>query len=280
MKKALLLILGTFTLSLNAQIGTKIKYKQMENPATSSVNLGTQALVCGNLTVTNTSNVGGNSINTGNLRVGSSSAASATLDVTGTMSVSSTTTLNGLTNLGNGVTVGTFSVGSTATVTGAFRAASTMSLGSANLTGGNTGTVAVLSDAVFPVEFFSANSSPADGTTYYVGTLSYVFFTTANLQRIMLPYNCTLVGWSYSTVNNGTNGSAETMTISVRANNSTDYLLKNDVSTTASVEYTASGLSQTYSAGDMINIKIVTPTWATNPTSLYLGVTLWFVRRT
>lgn len=174
---------------------------------------------------------------------------------------------------------GTFSVGSTATITGALKASSTMSLGSANLTGGNTGTVAVLSDAVFCVNFSSTNSNPADGTTYYIGNASAYLVTNSAFGTIRIPYNCTLVSWEMNWI--GSPGSNETATLSVSG--TTNYTLNSSVTyTNASAigTYSASGLSQNFNAGDVENIKMVCPTWATtNPTALYQGFTLWFVRR-
>src|SRR4051812_39740133 len=53
MKKILLFAFTLIALGIIAQPTTKIKYSQMENPATSSVNLGSQSLVAGAITSSN-----------------------------------------------------------------------------------------------------------------------------------------------------------------------------------------------------------------------------------
>lgn len=176
------------------------------------------------------------------LRVGSSSDPSAVLDVTGDAKVSST-----------------------------------FSLGSANLTGGNTGTVAVLSDAVFPINLNHIASSPADATEYYLGNNAFLYAGAVS-GSITIPYNCTLVAWNISVVNTGGNGSAGSSTVSISG--TTNYTMSTAINyTTVTQAFSASGLSQNFSAGDVFNIKILTPTWATNPLATFHGVTLWFVRR-
>jgi hypothetical protein len=156
----------------------------------------------------------------------------------------------------------------------------TLTAGNSNtLTGGNSGTIAVLSDDVFQVTFLSDQSSPADGTTYYLGPIKYIWnaFGSTN-NRYRLPVNCTLTNWTISNLNVTSNGSAESTTLSIRANNSTD----NDLSTSLSFNgsFDVSGTSTTqYTAGDLINVKIQTPTWATNPLNTTLAITLWFRQR-
>ena len=171
----------------------------------------------------------------------------------------------------------TLSVASTATLAG------TLKLGSsAVLTGGNTGTVAVLSDALFNLQFshyFAALY--ADATTYYLGQFTDVISTNALNSVVYVPYNCTLVGWSFSGRVQTTAASAETSTISVRLNNTTDVLLSSAISYSAASGFNnqTGTVSSNLKAGDFINIKLVTPTWVTNPTNVGSGVTLWFVRR-
>ena len=182
----------------------------------------------------------------GNLRVSGSE-----LDVTGTMSVSSTATL-----------------------------ASTLKLGSsAVLTGGNTGTIAVLSDAVFPVMFNAQSTSLTDGNTYYCNTINRGLSTSASTGLLYLPYNVTLVGYSMNFFTTGTLGSAENMTVSISGTAPDVVLLSNVTVTTAITTYTASGLNQDFNAGTGIETKIGCPTWATNPTNVHVATTYWFVRR-
>lgn len=198
------------------------------------------------------------------LRVGSTVAPSATLDVTGTMSVSGTSTLTGAAKQTNTLN---------------YEGNTTWNTNQTNtLTTGNTGTVAVLSDAVFSIDFGHTSSNPADATTYYFGNIhSFVLSGNSALGNIRLPYNCTLIGWDYN--NTVTAGSSETATLSIAG--STNYTLSTSISFTASPNYVSgNSLSQNFNAGDIINAKLVCPTWVTtNPTALFSSLTLWFVRR-
>jgi hypothetical protein len=177
-------------------------------------------------------------------RVGSTTSPSATLDVTGTFSLSNQS----------------FSVGTT------------------NLTGGNSGTIAVLSDAVFPVMFNAQSTSLTDGNTYYCNTINRGLSTSASTGLLYLPYNVTLVGYSMNFFTTGTLGSAENMTVSISGTPDV-VLLSNVTVTTVITTYTASGLNQDFNAGTGIETKISCPTWATNPTNVHVATTYWFVRR-
>ena len=157
--------------------------------------------------------------------------------------------------------------------------ASTISVGAKTLTAGNTGTVAVLSDALFALHLQHGSVNPADGTTYYYGNTPFALSTNTTLGQVTLPYNCTLVGWNLNIVT-GSQGTSETSTVSITG--TTNYTLSSSItmSTTTGVNnFSGTGLNQSFSAGDILHIKVVTPTWATNPTGVVNGTTLWFVRR-
>lgn len=183
---------------------------------------------------------------------------------------------------------GSLSVGANTTpsaclhVFGNAKVSSTFSLGSANLTGGNTGTVAVLSDAVFPVNLISSSSSPADGSTLYIGSSGYIMATSAVSGTVSLPFNCTLIGWQFNSVNTVANGTSETSTISIMSNGTESLVLSSTINFSLASGYnnfSGSGLSTNFSAGDKVNLKIVNPTWATNPAGIVSNVIFWFVRR-
>lgn len=250
-------------------------------------------------------------------RIGSQVAPSATLDVTGTMSVSGTSTLSGNTefqgiattptinnntsilftlgggNRGfwttNGLTigssaspaatlnvVGTMSVSSTATF------ASTVKIGSGVLTGGNTGTVAVLSDALYPITFMcqASGQSPSDAQTSYFGNIIFSSWSaTQGAGKIYIPNNSTLVGWTANVFVNGTLASAENSTLSIGVDNSFTSLSGSVTMSATAQTFSASGLSTSINSGSYIEARLVNPTWITNPTNTSLGITLWFVRR-
>lgn len=181
----------------------------------------------------------------------------------------------------NVIARGTLSVGSTATVTGALKASSTFSLGSANLTGGNTGTVAVLSDAVFALNLGGGLvSTPADGSTYYYGNISGVF-TQQGFGKIYIPYNITLVGWTYNAWVTSVASSSESSTLSINIDNSATNLSTSITFSAASGvnTYSNSGLSINVNSGSYIEAKLINPTWSTNPQGVNSAITFWFVRR-
>ena len=165
------------------------------------------------------------------LRVGSTTAPSATLDVTGNFSVSATTNYLGNT---------TWNTNQTNT-----------------LTTGNTGTVAVLSDAVFPVNLSLGNFNPADGSSYYLGNnpISGFSFAGAATGTIILPYNCTLISWQFYSVTGGTMGSGESYTLQI-AGTTTVNLSSTITNTTTYVGFSGTGLSSNFTANDVLNVKL------------------------
>ena len=160
--------------------------------------------------------------------------------------------------------------------------APTISVNNKTLTAGNTGTVAVLSDAVFQITFNSPSTNPADGVTYYFSNLNFPAQQTSTGGTVTIPYNCTLIGWDFNMSVTGTVGSGETATLVAMVNNATVSVLSTAI-TFSNVSgyqgFSASGLSTNFTAGDKFNLRMISPTWATNPTQVYTGVTFWFVRR-
>jgi len=200
----------------------------------------------------------------------------------GTSSVGSTQTVTGLATFGSSVTVA-----GSETVTGQLTAQSnTNLLGQATIQTQSTvtsmmpstsGTLSNLADAYFTITFNHTASSPADAAVNYFGN-GTSFSSNALYGQCLIPFNCVLYAWSYSSAMSA--GTAETGTISIRKNNTTDLELNTAISYSSSIQtYTATGLSTQYSTGDLINLKETYPTWATNPTSVTEGITLYFYRR-
>ena len=119
--------------------------------------------------------------------------------------------------------------------------------------------------------------SPADATTYYIGTqVGVTPTTTQGLRRIYIPKAGTIKAVQIATFVSGTLGTAEAATWSIRLNNSGDTQISNAVLYTATVQtFSNSALSIAVVAGDYIEIKILTPTWVTNPTSVVHSVTIY-----
>lgn len=194
---------------------------------------------------------------TGSLGI-NQSVQNANLHVNGTMSVSSTATLNAA-KINNTLTVGNTST----------------------LTGGNSGTLAVINDLNFSLQFSSLAASPADGITYYIGQNGFPVSQNSQNGIVYIPFNCTLVGYTFNNYTGGTTGSGETFSVYARVNDATDITLTTTASVggTAPQTFTSNTLNTNINANSYINIKVIAPTWATNPTAMYTGVTLFFRRR-
>lgn len=120
-----------------------------------------------------------------------------------------------------------------------------------------------------------ASTAPADATTYYFAGFSDSWGTTSANRRMYIPRAGKLVKARLFIL--GTNGSAETSTISFRLNDTTDTTISSTVVCNA-FPYTAvnSALSVAVAEDDYFSIKWVTPTWVTNPTGVQFSCMLWF----
>lgn len=147
--------------------------------------------------------------------------------------------------------------------------------------GVTSGIQSQLDSKVFVLKMFTVSGfAPADATTYYFGGVQTSPVTTAASKQYKLPYACTLVGYSVSATNNTTNATTESSTIALRVNNTSDLTLSSSVSFGGTVpvtnQYVGTGLSTSYAANDLIEVKWTTPTWATNPTAIAVSVDLYF----
>ena len=118
--------------------------------------------------------------------------------------------------------------------------------------------------------FSSAVWSPVDATTYYGGDRpSLSTTTTAAISRLYTPFAGTITRCDVFVANDGTLGSGETSTLSIRLNNSTDTTVSSAITTNATANiFRNTSLSIAVDTTDYIEFKWVTPTWATNPTSV------------
>jgi hypothetical protein len=134
----------------------------------------------------------------------------------------------------------------------------------------------------FTIRMAVGPAAPADNITYYFGEAALSLSTVATLWDNKIAFACKLVGAQIMANNSTGTATAETSTLYLRINNTTDVLLSNAVVFTGvpptSTSYTVTGLSQTIAANDELTIKWVTPTWATNPANAQIVVTLFFER--
>lgn len=114
-------------------------------------------------------------------------------------------------------------------------------------------------------------SSPTDAQTVYFGTLPKAPVTAAATSKVYIPKSGKIKRaeiYCYS----GTAGTAESWSLYVRHNNTTDYLIATLAVSASERIFSNASLDITVSAGDYIEIKGVQPTWVTNPaTTIYGG---------
>ena len=122
----------------------------------------------------------------------------------------------------------------------------------------------------YAINVQALTSSPADTTPFYFGTKPAAITTTAGQNKIYIRKPGTLkIAEIYTYA--GTAGTAEAVSMYVRANNVTDYLISTlSVSANERV-FTNSALLIPLAAGDYVEMKCIPPIWATNPLTFIIG---------
>lgn len=117
----------------------------------------------------------------------------------------------------------------------------------------------------------AALATPVDGATYYCGGLAgRAPSTSANIQRIRIPRSGTITR-AYIYTYAETAGTNEDISVYIRLNNTTDTLIQT-VGAAANIRnFTNTSLAIAVAAADYIELKIVCPTWATDPANWFFG---------
>jgi hypothetical protein len=113
----------------------------------------------------------------------------------------------------------------------------------------------------------ASQSTTTDSQTLYWGGMIVAPSTTANRWRVYCPKSGTIKAafiYSYA----GTAGTAEAWSMNIRKNNTTDYLIQSLSAATNDRVWQNQVLSIPVVAGDYLEIKEVTPVWATNPATV------------
>lgn len=123
---------------------------------------------------------------------------------------------------------------------------------------------------IYTLTIQSSQINLANATTYYFGGFAGSQPTTvAALVPVTAPKagvltNVHLIAWV-----NGTLATAGNCTLSIRVNNTTDYLVTNTLALTAVTNKVNVGtLTIPIAEDDEIEFKLLTPTWATPPTQV------------
>jgi len=116
----------------------------------------------------------------------------------------------------------------------------------------------------YTLSFQALTSSPADAATIYFGQLPKAPTTSANISKIYIRKAGTIKAaniYSYA----GTAGTAEAWVANIRLNNTTDTQIASVSAATNERVWSNTSLNIAVNVGDYIEIKMVNPTWATNP---------------
>jgi len=133
-----------------------------------------------------------------------------------------------------------------------------------------------LSGFGYSEQFGFGQFNPNDAANYYGGGQVQSSGTTAGVSRIYIPKTGTIKVCYVVFDNAGTLGSSESSTISIRVENTTDYTVSSTVTNDSRpTVFSNTSMSVPVTAGQYIEIKWFTPTWATNPTSVRLSGTIY-----
>ena len=122
---------------------------------------------------------------------------------------------------------------------------------------------------ILPVQFLQNN--PTDAQTIYFGNQPRAPLTTAAISKVKIPRDGTITKADIYTYANSVVGSAEAWPLYVRYDNTTDTLVQSIAAATAERNYVNLALSIAVVAGHYVEIKMVNPTWVTNPTAVTCG---------
>jgi hypothetical protein len=148
-----------------------------------------------------------------------------------------------------------------------------------------SGTAWVSYNVGYAISVHALSFSPADGSTQYFGNVLRAPVTTANQSQMYfnVPGKITAaeIYW-YAT---GVAGSGENISVYVRKNNVTDYIVATTGTTTAAKRFSRTDINPSLpgvpiAVNDYVEIKMTCPTWATNPTNVVLGGYIIFVPST
>jgi len=113
-------------------------------------------------------------------------------------------------------------------------------------------------------------SSPADGATTYFGTVPRAPIANPAASKIFIRKAGTIKIVEIYCIS-GTAGSGEAWSLYIRKNNTTDFLIATVAQANNERIFTNSNIGIPMAAGDYFEIKMINPTWATNPLTTIFG---------
>ena len=145
------------------------------------------------------------------------------------------------------------------------------------IVGTTAGTVAAGNDSRIGYAMFGviASFSPVDATTYYFGMYPGGAQTIEGSRSQTIVKTGTITTLYGRFYQSGA-GSAETGSLYIRINKTTDYLISSTLTNNGGLTYfNNTSLNIPVTAGDDMEFKWVTPTWVTNPTGVITYLSLF-----
>jgi len=130
----------------------------------------------------------------------------------------------------------------------------------------------VVTDMFF---FQSTSTNPTDATTRYISGAPVAQQSTYANANYIAPVAGTITAATLTWVASSA-GTSETISTYVRVNDTTDYLIASVGNTSGTKQFVNGALSVALAANDTFSIKLVYPTWVTNPSGVSIGGVLLF----
>lgn len=120
----------------------------------------------------------------------------------------------------------------------------------------------------------AGQSNPIDGVTYYFGQVARNIWNSAGASKVYIK-KAGKIKFAKIFAHAQTAGSSENISLYIRLNDTTDYLIETVGSATNNREWTNNSLDITVAEGDYFEIKMAGVTWATNPGNICFGGSIY-----
>ncbi len=114
-------------------------------------------------------------------------------------------------------------------------------------------------------------SSPVDAQTVYFSNIADALETDSARRKVYIPKAGIIKAVDVTTYAKSAAGTDEAWSAYLRLNNASDTLIATLSLATAERHFVNLALNIAVVAGDYINIKLVNPTWVTNPAGVLIG---------